>query len=92
MIGFFKIDEKVTQEENKKLHEILAKVERILTIYGMETPELIHHYYLERLEEQNQIVESEDGNMAVSLQIDGEKLHVEILNASKIRSMDSNGT
>lgn len=91
LIGFFKIDEKLSQEENKKLNDILAKVERILTIYGMETPELIHHYYMERLGEQDSLEKSEDGMMTVQLQIEQDKLIVDILNASNLRSMDSNG-
>ncbi|XP_065220608.1 protein unc-13 homolog 4B-like isoform X2 [Planococcus citri] len=93
LIGFFKIDEKNNQEEeNKKLNDILGKVERILTIYGMETPELIHQYYMERLDEQTKLEKSEDGMMTVQLQLDQDKLIVDVLNASNLRSMDSNGS
>lgn len=69
----------------------MANIKRILTLYGMETPELIHQYHLERLNEQNQIEKSADGQMAISLQWDNDKLHIEILNAQNIRAMDSNG-
>lgn len=85
------MDQKATKEENIHLHDILSKVERILTIYGMETPGLIHQYHLQRLKEQEQIEKSEDGMIGVTLQLDNDKLHVEILNAQNIRPMDSNG-
>lgn len=69
----------------------MAEIERILTLYGMETPDLIHQYHLERLNEQNQIEKSTDGLMAITLQRDNNQLHIEILNAQNIRQMDSNG-
>lgn len=91
LIGFFKIDVKCSKEDNLKLNEKISKVQHILTIYGMETWKLIHFYHLERLDEQNKIEKSEDGQLTIILQIDDEKLHIEILNARNIRAMDSNG-
>lgn len=57
----------------------------------METQDLIHEYYLERLKEQNELEKNQDGQMAIAIQMDKEKLHVEILNAQNIRAMDTNG-
>ncbi len=92
LIGFFKLDDSaISEEENTKLDSKIADVKTLLTIYGMNTPKLIHEYYLERLREQNEIHKSEDGEMAISLQTDTENLHVEILNAQNLRPMDSNG-
>ena len=70
----------------------MAEITRLLTIYGMETQDLIHEYHLERLMEQQQMEKSEDGEIAITLQLDSDKLYLGILNARKIRPMDSNGT
>lgn len=57
----------------------------------METPDLIQEFYMEKLKEQNEIEKSENGELRVALQLEGDKLTVEVLNAYAIRAMDSNG-
>lgn len=87
----FKVDEATTQEEESELTDKLSEVKQLLHIYGMETPELINEFYMEKLQEQNEIEKSENGELRIAMHFEGDKLEVEVLNAYSIRAMDSNG-
>lgn len=91
LILLFKVEEATTQEEESELKDKLSEVKQLLRIYGMETPDLIQEFYMEKLREQNEIEKSENGELRVALHFEDDKLVVEVLNAYSIRAMDSNG-
>ena len=57
----------------------------------METPQLIHEYYLERLSEIQRIEDVNCGELAIKAQFVDTTLRLEILNARNLLPMDSNG-
>ncbi|XP_057330186.1 protein unc-13 homolog 4B isoform X3 [Microplitis mediator] len=71
--------------------QILEKIERLLSLHGLETAELIHRYHLERAQEQKNIKEASLGMLTVRAQFISNSLNVQILNARNLRPMDSNG-
>ncbi|XP_065216233.1 protein unc-13 homolog 4B-like [Planococcus citri] len=91
LIGFFKIEEKVPEEEIEKLRGILAKNERRLTLLSTNTARLMHMYHMERWQEQEQLEDAKNGILTVEVQIEGDNLNIEILGASNVIPMDSNG-
>lgn len=66
-------------------------MEHLLELHGLETAELIHRYHQERIKEQNELEESEYGQIAVKAQFIDNSLNIQILNARKLRPVDSNG-
>ncbi|CAH0392053.1 unnamed protein product [Bemisia tabaci] len=54
--------------ESTSNQEILANLQEILRLYGMETPQLIHEYYLERLSEIQRIEDVNCGELAIKAQ------------------------
>ncbi|KAG8040085.1 hypothetical protein G9C98_001201 [Cotesia typhae] len=71
--------------------KILEKIERLLSLHGLETADLIHRYYLERAQQQKDIEETSHGMLTVRAQFISNSLNVQILNARNLRPMDSNG-
>lgn len=69
----------------------LDRVEYLLKIHGMETRELIHQYYLERWQEQQNITDPKFGVLTVRAQFIEGNLKLEILNARDLTPTDSNG-
>ncbi|CAL7938780.1 unnamed protein product [Xylocopa violacea] len=72
--------------------KVLEKIEYLLELHGLETGELIHRYRQERIKEQNELEESEYGQITVRAQFVDNSLNIQILNARKLRPVDSNGT
>ncbi|KAB0801825.1 hypothetical protein PPYR_04011 [Photinus pyralis] len=71
--------------------EVLAKIEWLLTVNGMETSELIHQVHIERWTEQFEMKSSPYGELTVRLQFLNTDLKIEIINARNLIPMDSNG-
>ncbi|XP_076249769.1 C2 and C2B_Munc13-like domain-containing protein staccato [Calliopsis andreniformis] len=71
--------------------KILEKMEHLLELHGLETAELIHRYHQERIREQNELEDSEFGQITVKAQFVDNSLNIQILNARKLRPVDSNG-
>lgn len=72
--------------------ETIQKLEALLYLHTLDTVDLIHEYYLERLEEQNQLQETKEGVLTVKLIFINDTLKVDVLSANNIKSKDSNGT
>ncbi|XP_076382210.1 C2 and C2B_Munc13-like domain-containing protein staccato isoform X5 [Megalopta genalis] len=71
--------------------KILEKIEHLLELHGLETAGLIHRYHQERIKEQNELEESDYGQITVKAQFVDNSLNIQILNARKLRPVDSNG-
>ncbi|XP_053984582.1 protein unc-13 homolog 4B-like isoform X1 [Hylaeus volcanicus] len=71
--------------------KVLEKIEYLLELHGLETAKLIHRYHQERIKEQEEIEESEYGQITVRAQFVDNSLNIQILNARKLRPADSNG-
>lgn len=71
---------------------MIQKLESLLYLHTLDTVDLIHGYYLERLQEQKETQDANEGVLTVKLIFINDVLKVEILNAHCIRSKDSNGT
>lgn len=76
-------------------HGKLRRVERILRLHGMETPELSYQFYVQRLMEQKKLQSTGDapyhGLLTIRAQFVDNVLSIEIMNARNIKPMDSNG-
>lgn len=77
----------ITNYNCKKIQEL----EILLNLHLLDTVDLIHEYYLTRLQEQNALKETNEGVLTVKLMFNNNVLKVEILNAHRLRPMDSNG-
>ncbi|XP_034244004.1 protein unc-13 homolog 4B isoform X2 [Thrips palmi] len=77
-------------------HSKLRRVERILRLHGMETPELSYQFYVQRLMEQKKLQSMGDapyqGLLTIRAQFVDNALSIEIMNARNIKPMDSNGS
>jgi len=71
--------------------EIIQKLEALMYLHTLDTVDLIHEYYLERLQKQKEMEEANEGVLAVKLIFINNVLKVDILNANGIKAMDSNG-
>ncbi|XP_076230684.1 C2 and C2B_Munc13-like domain-containing protein staccato isoform X1 [Nomia melanderi] len=71
--------------------QVLEKIEHLLELHGLETSALIHRYHQERIKEQNELEESDYGQITVKAQFVDNLLNIQILNARKLRPVDSNG-
>lgn len=85
MVKSFKRTDETTDSE------VLAKIEWLLTVNGMETNELIHQVHLERWRDQLELKSSPYGELTVRLQFLNNDLKIEIINARNLIPMDSNG-
>ncbi|KAH8358960.1 hypothetical protein KR093_003577 [Drosophila rubida] len=85
MISCFKIGNTETDVQ------ILLEIEGILDLHALETSELIHQYYLDRLKYQKEESTSIFGQLAISAQFTETQLTLKILNARNLRPMDTNG-
>ncbi|KAE8741885.1 hypothetical protein FOCC_FOCC012589 [Frankliniella occidentalis] len=77
-------------------HGELRKVERLLRLHGMETPDLTYQFYVQRLLEQRKLQSMGDahyqGLLTIRAHFVEDVLTIEIMNARNIKPMDSNGS
>lgn len=71
--------------------EAIQKLETLMHLHALDTVDLIHEYYLERLQKQKEMEEANEGVLTVKLIFINNVLKIDILNASGIKAMDSNG-
>jgi BAI1-associated protein 3 len=71
--------------------KVLEKIEKVLKLYGLETTELIHQYYVDRLKEQNSMDNEPYGLLTVKAYFFNDLLNLQILNARNLKPVDSNG-
>jgi BAI1-associated protein 3 len=71
--------------------ETIQKLEALLHLHTLDTVNLIHEYYLERLQKQKEMQDANEGVLTVKLIFINNVLKVDILNANGIKAMDSNG-
>ncbi|XP_017020717.1 protein unc-13 homolog 4B isoform X1 [Drosophila kikkawai] len=86
MIDCFKMGNIATSDV-----KILSNIQSRLELYSMETADLIHQYYMERLESQKSQDSSPFGQLTVMAQLTDSGILLTILNARNLLSMDSNG-
>lgn len=86
LFGFLR---KGTETENKS--ETIEKLEALLHMHTLDTVDLIHEYYLERLQQQKEQQEANEGVLTVKLIFINDALRVDVLNACNIKAMDTNG-
>lgn len=86
LFGFLRNGHETEHTSEKK-----KELEALLKLHASDTADLIHEYYLERVREQNEMQEASEGVLTVKLIFINNVLKVDILNANRIRSMDSNG-
>lgn len=69
-------------------NKILEEIESLLDLHGLETAELIHHFYLDRLQYQKEQTKANFGQLTISAQFTESKLLVrsEIVVSTHIRS------
>ncbi|XP_053660620.1 protein unc-13 homolog 4B [Anopheles marshallii] len=93
MVANFKTAEN-RESETAADKETLAHIERLLQLHGYETTDLIHQYYLDRLEEQNRSDASTTGYGMLTVQCFFKEnvLELEIVNARNLKPMDGNGS
>lgn len=87
LIGFFKQGDKAISND-----EVLSRIERMLSLHGMETTDLIHQIHLERLAEQRAMINPTYGMLTVRLQFVHDTLRIEVMNARNLHPMDNNGS
>lgn len=94
MNGMQKIQSDSVDSSSDK-HEKLRRIERILRLHGLETPELTYQFYIQRLLEQKKLQENGEahyqGLLTIRAQFIEDVLMIEIMNARNIKPMDSNG-
>lgn len=79
--------------------KVLEKIEKVLKLHGLESSELIHRYYVDRLAEQiaadNNTASDPKafsyGILTVKAYFFNESLNVLLLNARHLKSLDNNG-
>ncbi|XP_049534834.1 protein unc-13 homolog 4B-like isoform X3 [Anopheles darlingi] len=93
MVANFKTDANRASEGSGD-KDTLAHIERLLQLHGYETTDLIHQYYLDRLEEQKQTEPGTGayGMLTVQCFFKGNVLELEIVNARNLKPMDGNGS
>ena len=69
----------------------IQKIEEVLMFNSLETSELIHHYYLERREEQKDMTAPVYGLITVRMQLVENTLNIEILNARNLQPLKNKG-
>jgi BAI1-associated protein 3 len=78
-------------DSDMNLIERLNEINKDLLHHGYETSELVHHYYKERYLMQEKMDTAPHGILTIKCFFQENKLVIEILNASNLRAMDSNG-
>jgi len=78
--------------ETECTSDTIKKLEGLLHLHALDTVDLIHEYYLERLRDQTGLQEAAEGVLTVKLIFINDVLKVDVLNANNIKAMDSNGT
>ncbi|XP_055524465.1 protein unc-13 homolog 4B isoform X3 [Wyeomyia smithii] len=91
MVANFKSTEN-PETETSSDKETLAHIERLLTLHGYETTDLIHQYYLDRLKEQEEETSESCGMLTVQCFFKENVLELEIMNARNLKPMDTNGS
>lgn len=86
MFGFLQKDNNTEYKS-----ETIQKLEALMHLHTLDTIDLIHEYYLERLQTQNEMEEANEGVLTVKLIFINNVLKVDVLNANGIKAMDSNG-
>lgn len=71
--------------------ETIQKLEALMHLHTLDTVDLIHEYYLERLQKQKEMEEANEGVLTVKLIFINNVLKVDVLNANGIKAMDTNG-
>ncbi|XP_058798233.1 protein unc-13 homolog 4B-like isoform X2 [Phymastichus coffea] len=71
--------------------KVLEKIEKVLKLYGLETPQLIHSYYMDRLKEQNAMDQEPFGSLTVKAYFYADLLNVLVMNGRNLKAADSNG-
>lgn len=79
------------ENESEYKSETIRELEALLHLHTLDSIDLIHEYFLERLHEQNEMEEATEGMLTVKLVFINDVLKVDVLNASAIKAMDSNG-
>ncbi|RZF34138.1 hypothetical protein LSTR_LSTR003548 [Laodelphax striatellus] len=92
LTGFFRPDNGAAPPSLGANSEVLAKIEQLLMLHGMDTWQLIQQCHLERLNEQQQLTAAPLGMLTVRMQFVHDLLRIEIMNARNIRPMDDNGS
>ncbi|XP_017783309.1 PREDICTED: protein unc-13 homolog D isoform X2 [Nicrophorus vespilloides] len=69
----------------------LARIQKLLQLNGFETSDLIHQIHLDLYNEQEELVESQYGELTVRIKFHNSDMHVEMINARNLIAMDSNG-
>uniref|UniRef100_A0ABD2XAI6 CYRIA/CYRIB Rac1 binding domain-containing protein n=1 Tax=Trichogramma kaykai TaxID=54128 RepID=A0ABD2XAI6_9HYME len=70
-------------------YRIIAKIENLLKLYGSDSSELIYNYYKDRLQQQNNQNHEFFGVLTVKAYFLYDKLHLQILNARNLKSVDT---
>jgi len=78
--------------ETECTSDTIKKLEGLLHLHALDTVDLIHEYYLERLRDQTELQDAAEGVLTVKLIFINDVLKVDVLNANNIKAMDSNGT
>jgi len=86
LIGFLRKDN-TTEYKSETIH----KLEALMHLHTLDTADLIHEYYLERLQKQKDMEDANEGVLTVKLIFINNVLKIDILNANGIKAMDSNG-
>lgn len=68
--------------------KVLEKIEKVLKLYGLETPQLIHSYYMERVKEQNAMDEEPYGSLTVKAYFGADLLNVMVMNGRNLKPPD----
>uniref|UniRef100_A0A1B6MMV1 C2 domain-containing protein n=1 Tax=Graphocephala atropunctata TaxID=36148 RepID=A0A1B6MMV1_9HEMI len=92
LMGFFRHGEKDGTENLQTQGEMLPRIERLLTLHGMDTADLIMQVHHARLQEQREMESASNGLLTVRLQFVHDTLRIEIMNARNLKPMDSNGS
>ena len=81
---FFNLGEEELAEP--RAHE---DIERVLRLYGLETGELVHQYYKDRLSQQKRMESEPYGLLTVRAYLFNDFLNLQILNARSLKSVES---
>ena len=76
-------------EEELEQTQALGDIERVLGLYGLETSELIHQYYKDRLRQQNELETEPYGLLTVRAYFFNDLLNIQILNARNLKTGES---
>lgn len=71
---------------------LVKKVDELIHLHTLDTIDLLYEYYLERLQQQEELQEAKYGVLTVKLIFTNDSLRVDILNASILKEMGINGT